>query len=349
MNSLEAANTASIDVAIVGAGPIGLEMAAALKRTGVDYVHLEAGQTGHTFLTRWPPNTRFFSSPELVAIAGVPLQTIDQEKCTREDYLAYLRGVVQQFDLKVNVYERVILAKRDNDGFTLRTSTRTGDRLYRCRRLVLASGGMAAPNRLDVPGEDLPHVSYSLGDPHRYFRTRLLVVGGMNSALESALRSWRAGADVTISYRRAELGRGTAKQHLVGEVGLWVREGRIRFLPETVPVEITPEHVVLAPTRDGRPCEGERIRHPADFVLLSTGFVADMSLFEQLGVELDGPRKVPQFSPETMETNVPGVYVAGTATGGTQTQYKQFIETGHVHVERIAAAMADEFREDASS
>jgi thioredoxin reductase (NADPH) len=200
---------------------------------------------------------------------------------------------------------------------------------------------MAAPNRLDVPGEDLPHVSHFLGDPHRFFQTRLLVVGGMNSALENALRAWRAGSDVTISYRRAELGRGTAKQHLVAEIGLWVREGRIRFLPETVPVEITPEHVVLAPTRDGQPCEGERIVQPADFVLFSTGFVADMSLFEQLGVDLDGPRQIPKFSPETMETNVPGVYVAGTATGGTQTRYKQFIETGHVHVDRIAAAIAE--------
>ncbi|MFH1924149.1 MAG: hypothetical protein ABIP48_30205 [Planctomycetota bacterium] len=117
-----------------------------------------------------------------------------------------------------------------------------------------------------------------------------------------ALRCWRAGAEVTISYRRAELGRQAAKQHLISEVGMWVREGRIRFLPETVPVEITPEDVVLAPTRDGRRCAGELTRQPADFVLFSTGFVA------------------------------------GTAAGGTQTQYKHFIET--VHVERIAAAIA---------
>ena len=328
------------DVAIVGAGPIGLEMAASVKRAGLDYVLFDAGQIGHTLLTRWPPNTRFLSSPERVAIAGVPIQTIDQEKCTRESYLAYLRGVVQQFDLKVNNYERVLLAKPDGDGFTLRTSTRTGERTYRCRRLVLASGGMAGPNRLDIPGEELPHVSHFLADPHRYFQTRLLVVGGMNSALENALRCWRAGAQVTISYRRAELGRNAAKRHLVSEVGMWVREGRIHFLPETMPVEITPEHVVLAPARDGRRCEGELIRHPADFVLFSTGFVADMSLFEQLGVTLHGPQKVPEFAPETMETNVPGVYVAGTAAGGTQTNYQHFIETSHVHVERITAAIA---------
>jgi thioredoxin reductase (NADPH) len=338
MSGKESTDPTTFDVAIVGAGPIGLEMAAALKRAGVDYVLFEAGQIGHTF-TWWPPSTRFFSSPERVAIAGIPVQTIDQEKLTREAYLAYLRGVVQQLDLRVNVYERVIHVRRGDDGFVVRTTTRTGERTYRCRRLVLATGGMAAPNRLDIPGEDLPHVSHYLGDPHRYFRTRLLVVGGMNSALESALRCWRAGAEVTISYRRAELGRGAAKQHLVAEVGMWIREGRIRFLPETVPIEITLEHVVLAPTRDGRRIEGEPIRQPADFVLLFTGFAADMSLFEELGVTLHGPRQVPEFSPETMETNVPNVYVAGTAAGGTQTQYQHFIETSHVHVERIAAAM----------
>ena len=339
MAGREPSNTTVFDAAIIGAGPVGLEMAAALERARLDYVQFEAGQIGHTF-TWWPPNTRFFSSPERVAIAGIPVQTVDQEKLTGEAYLAYLRGVVQQLDLVVNTYERVLSARRDGDGFTLRTTTRTGERVYRSRRLILATGGMAGPNRLDIPGEDLTHVTHYLGDPHRYFRTRLLIVGGMNSALEAALRCWRAGAEVTISYRRAELGRDAAKRHLTAEVLMWIREGRIRFLPETVPIEITREHVVLAPTRDGERTEGEPIRQPADFVLLSTGFVADMSLFEQLGVALHGPHKVPEFSPETMETNVPGVYVAGTSAGGSQTQYKLFIETSHVDVEKIAAAIS---------
>ncbi len=339
MLSERSAASATFDVAIVGAGPIGLELAVALKRAGMDYVHLEAGQIGETIF-RWPPNTRFFSSPELVAIAGVPVQTIDQEKLTREAYLAYLRAVVQQLDLEVNTYEKVTAAEHDEDGFILRTTARTGERVYRCRRLVLATGGMAGPNRLGVPGEDLPHVSHCLADPHRYFGTRLLVVGGMNSALESALRCWRAGAEVTISYRRAELGRDAAKRHLIAEVTMWIDRGQIAFLPETIPVEITPEHVVLAPTRDGRPVDGDLVRQPADFVLLCTGFVADMSLFARLGVEVQGPRQVPTFSPETMETNVPGLYVAGTAAGGTQQNYQLFIETCHVHVERILASLA---------
>jgi thioredoxin reductase (NADPH) len=328
------------DVAVIGAGPIGLEVAAALKRARIDYVHLEAQQIGHT-ISWWPPNTQFFSSPERIAIAGVPIPNVDQMKITGEAYLAYLRGVVEQLDLDVKIYERVHRARRDEDGFTVHTTTRTGERQYRVRRVILATGGMAGPNLLGIPGEELPHVSHYLGDPHQYFRTRLLVVGGMNSALEAALRCFRAGAEVTISYRRAELGRGAAKRHLTAEVGMWIREGRIRFLPETLPVEITPEHVLLAPARDGEPVEGETIPQPADIVLLSTGFVADMCLFEQLGVQLEGPRRVPTYSPDTMETNVPGLYVAGTAAGGTQREFQHFIETSHVHVDKIIAALID--------
>jgi thioredoxin reductase (NADPH) len=328
----------TFDVAVVGAGPIGLELAAAMKRAGVEYVHFEAQQIGHTF-SWWPPNTPFFSSPEFIAIAGVPIQSVDQTKITGEAYLAYLRGVVEQLDLKVNTYERVLGAVRHDEGFAVRTSTRTGERFYLCRRLVLATGGMAAPNRLGIPGEDLPHVSHRMGDPHRYFHTRLLIVGGMNSALEAALRCFRVGAEVTLSYRRAELGRGAAKRHLLAEIKTWIRKGRITFLPETMPVEITSEHVVLAPARDGQRAGGEVICRPADFVLLCTGFVADMSLFEQLGVELEGSQQVPTFSAHTMETNVPGLYVAGTAAGGTQKEYRLFIENGHAHVEKIAAAL----------
>ena len=326
------------DVAIVGAGPIGLELAVAMKDAGVDYVLLEARQIGDTIF-RWPPNTHFLSSPERVAIAGLPLQSVDQTKVTGELYLAYLRGVVQQCDLNVNTYEPVRGIERRDGGFTVYTQHRTGRRTYRCRRVVLATGGLAGPRKLGIPGEDLPHVSHHPGDPHRYFRTRLLVVGGRNSALEAALRCWRAGAEVTISYRRPQFDPEIAKRHLRAEVMMWVREGRIRFLPATVPVEITPHHVTLAPTRDGKPVDDEFIEHETDFVLFCTGFVADMSLFESVGVELCGPRQVPAFDPETMETNVPGVYVAGTAAGGTQERFGLFIETSHVDVEKITLAL----------
>jgi thioredoxin reductase (NADPH) len=136
------------------------------------------------------------------------------------------------------------------------------------------------------------------------------------------------------------LGRGAAKKHLTAEVGMFVREGKIAVLPETVPVEITPEYIVLAHTAAGEMTDGPRIRQPADFVLLCTGFVADMQLFAAAGVALEGPRQVPRFDPETLQTNVPGLYVAGTAAGGTQHKFQLFIETCHVHVDRLVTVLS---------
>jgi thioredoxin reductase (NADPH) len=180
------------DVGIVGAGPIGIELAVALKKAGVSMLQFDARQVGYT-ISWFAPQTRFFSSNERIAIAGVPLYTMDQSKCTREEYLAYLRGIVEQFNLDIRTYEPVVKVTRAEEGFELTTAPAAGERKYRVRRLVLAAGGTAKPRRLHIPGEDLPHVSHYFQDPHRYFRKRLLVVGGRNSAVEAALRSTTPG------------------------------------------------------------------------------------------------------------------------------------------------------------
>lgn len=330
------------DVAIIGAGPVGLELAIALKHAGINHVIFDAGQIGDTIF-KWPPSTHFFSSPERIAIAGVPIPNVDQTKITGEAYLAYLRSVVELFDIRVNNYERVENIRPSDSAsersFELQTTTWKGGNRYRCRHLVLATGGMAGPRRLGIPGEDLPHVSHYPADPHRYFQTRVLIVGGRNSAMESALRLFRAGAQVTISYRRDDFDTGIPKRFLMAEVQMWMNEGKIACIPATAPVEINPDHVVLAPTSAGNVVEGAPIRHETDFVLLCTGFQADMSLFERLGVELVGEARKPVFDPATMETNIPGVYVAGTATAGTQERFEAFIETSHVDVDKIAAAL----------
>ncbi len=181
------------EIAIIGAGPIGIELAVALKRAGIDYLHFDARQIGYT-ISWFAPQTRFFSSNERIAIAGVPLFTPDQTKCTREQYLTYLRSVVVQFDLKINTYEPVVDIARESDEFSLTTRRGDGERKYRVKKLVLATGGTERPRRLDVPGHDLPHVSHYFHDPHEYFQKDLLIVGGRNSAVEAALRSHYAGA-----------------------------------------------------------------------------------------------------------------------------------------------------------
>ena len=326
------------DVAIIGAGPIGIELAIALQRAGVAYVLLEAHQIGDAF-SQWPPHTHFFSTPEHVALAGVPVHSPDQQPITGEQYLAYLRTLVEMFNLNLRVYEPVTHIARSKDGFSVTTAPRPGAQQYHARHIVLATGGMAGPRRLNIPGEDLPHVSHYFPGPHPYFRTRLLIVGGRNSALEAALRCWRAGASVSLSYRWPTLDFDRVKPHLAMDMGDRLRKQEIAFLPATIPVEITPTHVLLATTQDGHTPNGHTTRHEADFVLLATGFVADMRLFAAAGVTLHGPEQAPAYNPKTMETNVPGLYVAGTAAGGTQRKFVHFISTCHDHVGKIVRAI----------
>jgi thioredoxin reductase (NADPH) len=320
------------EVAIVGAGPIGLELAVALKRAGIDYLQFDARQIGYT-ISWFPPQTRFFSSSERIAIAGVPLATPDQQKATREQYLAYLRGVVEQFDLKINSYEPVIGIERSGEGFIL-TSRPEGGPVRRCgaKRIVLATGGTDHPRRLDIPGEDLPHVSHYFQDPHPYFQKRLLIVGGKNSAVEAALRCHLAGARVSISYRRERLPEKSIKYWLLPEIEHFIGKGRITGYFQSTPVEITPTQVTLVRGN-------ERFDVLADFVLLLTGYVQDTTLFKLAGLQMGGPCNAPLFDENTMQTSVPGIYVAGTAVGGTQEKYTVFIENCHVHVERIVRAL----------
>ncbi len=328
----------SAEVAIVGAGPIGLELAVALKRAGIDYIHFDARQIGYT-ISWFAPQTRFFSSSERIAIAGVPLQTADQGKATREQYLAYLRSIVQQFDLRVNTYEPIVGIERDddNDGFAL-TSQPAGDgrAVYRVKHLVLATGGTDHPRRLGIPGETLPHVAYYFRDPHTYFGKRLLIVGGKNSAVEAALRCHQAGAIVAMSYRRERLPERSIKYWLLPEINSLITSGRIEGYFQSQPVAITPNHVTLA---RGGATGGERFDVPADFVLALIGYEQDNTLFKLAGLALRTDCGAPVFDEQTMATSVPGIYVAGTAVGGTQDKYTVFIENCHVHVERILNAL----------
>lgn len=329
--------THSAEVALVGAGPIGIEMAVGLKRAGIHYVHLDARQIGYT-ISWFAPQTRFFSSNERIAIAGVALQTFDQGKATREEYLAYLRAVVMQFDLDVRTYEPVMKIERDGGEFVLETAPADGQRAYRVQKLILATGGTAHPRKLNIPGEDLPHVSHYFQDPHTYFRKRVLIVGGRNSAVEAAIRCYRAGAHVSLSYRREQLDPKDIKYWLLPEVTGLVRSEQINGHFNSRPVAIAPTHVTLESP------EGKRSEVPADFVLLLVGYEADMRLCRMTGVELLGAQQVPAYDKQTMQTNVPGVYVCGTVIGGTQMKYRVFLENCHVHVERIVADLTGQKR-----
>ncbi|MBI1371180.1 MAG: SidA/IucD/PvdA family monooxygenase [Phycisphaera sp.] len=362
------------DVIIVGAGPIGLEVAVELKRAGVNYLHFDKGTIGAT-MTWFPNGMTFFSSNDRIAIAGVPIQNVDQSKTGRDAYLAYLRTVAMTFDLDVRTYQEVTdITPRDGGGFDVDVRHARGVSAYRCNSVVMVTGDMHGPRTLGVPGEDLPHVTHYFRDPHLHFGQRVLIVGGKNSAVEAALRCYHAGAHVTMCYRRAAFREGSVKYWLLPELLGRIKRGEISCHYSAVPTRITPTDVTLAPSTP-LPQVGERLGEgdgsgnaaprgeaempsndqtltpalslegrgsfdvEADAVLIMTGYVADMSMFEKLGVELRGEARTPVFDEQTMQTNVPGLYVAGTATAGTQTSYKVFIENCHIHAHRIVAAL----------
>jgi thioredoxin reductase (NADPH) len=315
-------------VAVIGAGPIGIELAVALKQAGIDYVHLDAGPVGTT-MTWYPLQMQFHSNAERLAISGVPIQTADQQKVTREEFLAYLRAVVLQFGLEIRTYERVESLSRIDGLFELRTSRGT----LRAENVVLSIGAMHRPRLLGIPGENLPHVSHYFHEPHMYFGQRLVIIGGKNSAIEAAIRCQRAGAHVTLCYRGEDFDPSRVKFWLLPEIRSMLRDSRVRAILSATPVEIREKSIVL------RTPAGIR-EEPADFVLSLTGYEQDTTLFEQAGIGTFGEERKPGYDEETMETNVPGIFLAGTAIAGSPVgRVRIIVEDCHVHVPRIVNAI----------
>lgn len=317
---------------VIGAGPIGLETAVALLHAGVSCRVVESGVIGAT-IAWWAPGTRFFSSPDRIAIAGVPLQTPNQDKATREEYLAYLRGVARQFGVEIDTRTTVTALTARGAGFEIAADSWSGPRRYEARWVVAAIGGMHRPRLLGVPGEDLPHVSHYFRDPHEYAGRRVVIVGGRNSAVEAALRLVRVGAHVTMCHRREVIDESRIKYWLWPEFASLVKTRRIVFHAGTTVARIDPGETTL------RERDGGWLVVPTDDVLALIGYEMDGSLLASAGVEFHGTERAPVFDRHTMETNVPGLFVAGTATAGTQSQFRVFIENCHTHAPRIVAAI----------
>jgi thioredoxin reductase (NADPH) len=313
------------DVLIVGAGPSGLAAAIALKQLGIDYLVLEKGTLVES-IRRFPTNMVFFTTPELMEIGGLPLTT-PFDKPTRAEALRYYRKATDAFQLQVSLHEEVLSIERETEGglpvFLLDTRSRLGvRRVRRARMVILAMGYYDHPNLLGVPGEELPHVSHYYAEAHPYYRQRVVVVGGKNSACEAALELHRAGALVTLVHRGAELG---------DSVKYWVKpdnENRFR----TTLREIRPTEVVLSEA-------GVVSTVPAEAVLLLTGYHADVGFLERAGVEVDVSSAEPRYDRERFETNVPNLFMAGGQLAGKRTG-TVFIENGRFHGERIARVIA---------
>lgn len=320
---------------VVGAGPIGLETAAVLTEEGYQVVVVDAGPVGATIARTFPPNTRFFTSPERLAIRGWPVPSTTQEKTTGEEYLAFLRSFVAGKRLEVRTFTQVVGISGQRGAFEVATLTPDGTPgTIRCSVIVLATGGTDHPRRLGVPGENLAMVHHYLGDPHRFFGRRVLVVGGRNSAAESALRLYRVGAQVHLAHRQPQLYE-RVKHWIRPDVVSLLAEGEIvGHMPRLV-TGIEPGCVTLAAPH------GDAEEHVAvDDVLLQIGYEQDGSVFALAGLATSGASGAPVLDEATMESSVPGIYVVGTASAGTQEHFDVFIENSHQHADRVAAALA---------
>jgi thioredoxin reductase (NADPH) len=318
------------DVIIVGAGPSGLATAIAAKHFNLDYVVLEQGALVDG-IVRFPINMVFFTTPELLEIGGLPL-TSPFDKPTRAEALQYYRKVVDTFQLQVSLFEKVTSIQPPSapgEPFAVESQTSRGvTRIREARNVVLAMGYYTQPNMLNIPGEDLPHVTHFYKEAHAYYRQRVVIVGGKNSAAEAALEIHRAGGHVTMVHRGPGFG-DSVKYWVKPDIENRVKEGSIAAHFNANVVEIRPSEVVLD--------SGTTL--PAESVLLLTGYRADPEFMRRIGVEVNTETLEPKYSAETYETNVPGLFVAGGQLAGKKTG-TVFIENGRFHGEVIAKTLA---------
>jgi thioredoxin reductase (NADPH) len=325
------------DMIIVGAGPSGLATAIEARKKHLAVLNIDKGCVVNS-LFNYPTYMTFFTTPELLEIGNIPFTTPANQKPSRSEALEYYRKVTAHFDLQVRQYETVEKISGNDGNFTVYTRDRVNElQTYRARKLVIATGYYDLSNNLGVPGEDLPKVHHYYKEPHPYYDTDVLVVGAKNSAAIAALELYRHGARVTLVHR----GPG-----IHTHVKYWIRpdiENRIKakevksYFNSTVK-EILPDVVILNTPQGPVTLEN-------DFVFALIGYHPDYGFLRRLGIELTKDQCRPVCDPETLESNVPGIYVAGVIVAGSRTN-EIFIENGRFHGHLIAEHVARKLRQD---
>jgi thioredoxin reductase (NADPH) len=317
------------DLLVIGAGPTGLACAIEARRAGLRVVCVDKGCVCNS-LYHYPSHMTFFTTSELLEIGDIPFPS-PNAKPTRNEALEYYRQVAAHYKLDVRQYQHVERVEGCDGAFLVHIADRFDRQgILRARKLAIATGYYDLPNYLNVPGEDLSKVHHYYDDPHPYFGTDVVVIGGKNSAAIAALELWRHGARVTLVHRDGEMHRHV-KYWIKPDIENRIKNGEIRALFNTRVVEITPDSVVLE-----MPAGREVLRN--DFVFAMTGYRPDFRFLESMGVQFDGPDRLPICDPETLESNMPGIYLAGVIVAGSRTN-EIFIENGRFHGKQIARAL----------
>ena len=310
-----------MELIIIGGGPIGIACGLEAKKKGIPYVIIEKGTIVNS-LFNYPVNMQFFSSSERLEIDEIPFIS-KEAKPKRNEALEYYRRIVTSNKLNIHLFERVTAIAKEQDGFTVRTNKAS----YSAKNVIIATGFYDLPNPLNVPGEDLPKVSHYYKDPHYYASQKLAVIGASNSAVDAALECWRKGAEVSMIIRGPEVGQ-RVKYWVRPDILNRIEEGSITAYYNSTVTEIR-ENELLIDTPEGE----QRLEN--DFVLALTGYQPNFEFLEAAGIRLsDDPKRLPDYNPETMETNIKGLYLAGVICGGMET-HKWFIENSREHAQLI--------------
>ena len=322
------------DVVVIGAGPTGLACAIDVKRAGFTAVNIDKGCLTNS-LYNYPTNMTFFTTPELLEIGDIPFPSAHQ-KPNRMEALEYYRKVTEAYKLELRLFEFVDKAMGRDGDFQVHTTDMVGKAHEYCaRKLILATGFYDLPNRMNIPGEDLEKVTHYYREPHPYFGRDVVVIGAKNSAAIAALELWRHGARVTLVHRGPGI-HDNVKYWIKPDIENRIKAGEVKAYFNTRVKEITPEEIVLQTP------EGE-VRMRNDFVLALTGYQPDFEFLKSVGIEITKNDCRPVTDPETLESNVPGVYLAGVIVAGMKTG-EIFIENGRFHGRQIAADLKTKLR-----
>ena len=310
-----------LDILIIGAGPIGLNCALEAQNNNLKYLIVEKGTIVNS-LYHYPLYMRFFSTAEKLEIDSIPFITTSP-KPGRQDALEYYQGIARQKELNIHLYEKVLNVSKNKGIFDIETTKAN----YQARNVVIATGFYDIPNLMNVPGENLPTVKHNYTEPYPYARQKIVVVGSSNSAVDAALETYRKGAEVTMIIRHSEISK-SVKYWVKPDIENRIAEGAIKAHFNAEILEIKERSVVFK-------SEDQQIREiENDFVLAMTGYLPDFDFLKNSGIELKGDCMNPSYNPETMETNIPNLYLAGVVCGGKDT-HLWFIENSRIHANMI--------------